>query len=168
MKTISLRINREQHNVEARVGDSLLTILRKKLRLTGTKESCGEGHCGACTVLLDGKPVNSCLVLAVEADGKEVVTIEGLASEAGGELLQSIVEQHGAVQCGFCSAGMLLSVWSAVSENPGITDQQLREALAGNLCRCGTHPKILEAAASFRESLKQSAVGNRVIQQEAR
>jgi aerobic-type carbon monoxide dehydrogenase small subunit (CoxS/CutS family) len=97
-----------------------------------------------------------------------VVTIEGLALEMGGELLQSIVEQHGAVQCGFCSAGMLLSVWSAVSDNPEITEQQLKEALVGNLCRCGTHPRILEAAAAFRESLKQSAVGNKTLQQEAR
>ena len=157
MRKISVTINSKQYILAVPVQESLLTMLRHRLNLTGTKQGCGEGFCGACTVLLDGAPVNSCLVLAAETDGKKVLTIEGLAAEMGGGLLQDLIQKHGAVQCGFCSPGMLITVWAAIIGNPAITEQQLKEALAGNLCRCGTHPKVLEAALAFRDKHVEAA-----------
>jgi aerobic-type carbon monoxide dehydrogenase small subunit (CoxS/CutS family) len=147
---ISLTINDKQHELEVDSTDSLLKVLRNKLGLMGTKEGCGEGDCGVCTVLLDKKPVYSCLVLAVEADGHEVITIEGVAQIDKWRLLQEQMVKSGAVQCGFCAPGMVLTALSVIDENPAITPEELKRAMAGNLCRCGTYMRVLEAVLEYK------------------
>jgi aerobic carbon-monoxide dehydrogenase small subunit len=144
-QVIRLRVNGEEHEALVKPNMTLLDFLRNGLGLTGTKKGCDEGDCGACTVLLDGKPVNSCLVLALEANGKDVLTIEGLSQ--GGELhpLQRAFIEKGAVQCGYCSPGMLLSAKALLSENPTPTEHEVRSAISGNLCRCTGYVKIVEA-----------------------
>jgi carbon-monoxide dehydrogenase small subunit len=144
-QVIRLRVNGEDHEALVKPNATLLDLLRNGLGLTGTKKGCDEGDCGACTVLLDGKPVNSCLVLALEANGKEVLTIEGLSQ--GGELdpLQSAFIEKGAVQCGYCSPGMILSAKALLMENPAPTEEEVRTAISGNLCRCTGYVKIVDA-----------------------
>ncbi len=124
---------------------TLLEVLRDQLQLTGTKECCAEGECGACTVLLDGRAVNSCLVLAAETDGQEVRTIEGLAT--GGHLarIQAAFLETGSVQCGFCIPGMIVAAAALLASNPAPTVQEIQEGLAGNLCRCAAYSRIIEA-----------------------
>lgn len=142
---INLKVNGVEYALEVAAHRTLLEVLREELGLMGTKEGCGEGECGACTVLVNGRPVTSCLMLAAQADGKEITTIEGLA--AGGELhpLQKAFIEHGAVQCGYCSPGMILSAKALLDENPHPTEAEVREALVGNLCRCTGYKKIVEA-----------------------
>jgi carbon-monoxide dehydrogenase small subunit len=142
---ITLTVNGEEHSLQVKVNHTLLDVLRNDLGLTGTKEGCGEGDCGACTVLLQGKPVNACLVLAVEANGKAITTIEGLA--CGGELhpLQKAFIEQGAVQCGFCSPGVLLTAKALLDENPTPTEEEIRMGIAGNLCRCTGYVRIVKA-----------------------
>jgi carbon-monoxide dehydrogenase small subunit len=124
---------------------TLAEVLREELDLFGVKQGCGEGECGACTVLLDGVPVSSCLVLAVEASGCEVTTIEGVADAEGLHPLQQSFVEHGAVQCGFCTPGMILSAKALLDETPDPTEYQIRRALSGNLCRCSGYQKIVDA-----------------------
>jgi carbon-monoxide dehydrogenase small subunit len=124
---------------------TLLDFIRDRLHLTGTKEGCGIGECGACTVLLDGKPVTACLVLAVEADGASIETIEGEAADGELSLLQKAFVETGAVQCGFCTPGMIMSARGLLRRNPNPTDDEIVEAMAGNLCRCTGYAAILEA-----------------------
>jgi carbon-monoxide dehydrogenase small subunit len=124
---------------------SLLEILRDELRLTGTKEGCNNGNCGACNVLLDGRLVNSCLVLAPETDGREVTTVEGLATPAGLHPLQQKFLEHAALQCGICTPGFLVAAKALLDQNPHPTEQQVRHYLAGNLCRCTGYDKIVRA-----------------------
>jgi carbon-monoxide dehydrogenase small subunit len=124
---------------------TLLKVLREKLGLTGTKKGCERGDCGACTVLLDGKPVNSCLVLALQAEGKKVETIEGLGTAERLHPLQKSFIQNGAVQCGFCTPGMLLSALALLRKNPNPTEEEIRRAISGNLCRCTGYTKIVKA-----------------------
>jgi len=124
---------------------TLLEVLREKLELTGTKEGCGEGVCGSCTVLLDGRPVRSCLTLALEAQGRDITTIEGLAQ---GEKLHPVQEafvHHGAIQCGFCTPGMILAAKACLDENPSPTEAEARQAVAANVCRCTGYAKIVKA-----------------------
>jgi carbon-monoxide dehydrogenase small subunit len=130
----------------------LLELIRDHLHLTGTKEGCGTGDCGACTVLLNNKPVNSCLVLAIEADGKEILTIEGLAENGKLHPLQEAFIEHGAVQCGFCTSGMILTAKAFLDENPSPSEEDVKRAISGNLCRCTGYVKITKAilAASKR------------------
>ncbi len=156
-KEITLNVNGSAYPVEVKVNKALLDVLRDDLGLTGTKEGCGTGDCGACTVLLDGKPVNSCLVLAVEADGKEIITVEGLAQ--GGKLdpLQEAFVEEGAVQCGFCSPGMLMTGKALLAENPIPTEHEVRQAIAGNLCRCTGYVRIVNAI--LKASQASAAVG---------
>lgn len=123
---------------------TLLEVLREELGLTGAKEGCGNGNCGACCVLLDGRPVNSCLVLAVEAAGREIVTVEGLAAGGLHPLQQAFLE-HGALQCGICTPGFLMSAKALLDANPRPTEQEARRWLAGNLCRCTGYDKIIRA-----------------------
>ena len=124
---------------------SLLKVLREELGLTGTKKGCERGDCGACTVLLDGNPVNSCLVLALQAEGKKVETIEGLGTAERLHPLQKSFIQNGAVQCGFCTPGMLLSALALLRKNPNPTEEEIRRAISGNLCRCTGYTKIVKA-----------------------
>jgi aerobic carbon-monoxide dehydrogenase small subunit len=142
---MTLTVNGVVYEVEARPTARLLDVLRVQLGLTGTKEGCGEGECGACTVIVDGKAVNSCLMLAAQARGKEVLTVEGLA--AGGELdvLQQEFIEHGAIQCGYCTPGMLMSAKALLMANPHPGDDDIRAALAGNLCRCTGYTAIVAA-----------------------
>jgi carbon-monoxide dehydrogenase small subunit len=133
--------------VEAKVNPTwtLLKLLREELGLTGTKKGCERGDCGACTVLLDGKPVNSCLVLALQAEGKKVETIEGMGTAENLHPLQESFIKNGAVQCGFCTPGMLLSALALLRKNPTPTRQEIRRAISGNLCRCTGYAKIVKA-----------------------
>ncbi len=142
---IQLKVNGEDYNLEVDPYRTLLDVIRNDLGLKGIKEGCGEGQCGSCTVLLDGKAVHSCLILAVDADGKEILTIEGLASKEGLHPLQASFIQHGAVQCGFCTPGVLLSAKALLDKNPHPTEAEVRKAIAGNLCRCTGYAKIVAA-----------------------
>jgi len=148
MKTLlSCNVNGEEHSVLADTRDTLLDLLRDRLGLTGTKEGCGNGNCGTCTVLMDGAPVNACLVLALEAPGRAIITIEGLAASELHPLQQALV-QHGGTQCGFCTPGIVLSAKALLDENPRPSEAQIRHAIAGNLCRCTGYGKIVEAIAA--------------------
>ena len=144
---ITLNINDYPYEVMVYPNDTLLEVLRDELDLTGSKESCGEGVCGSCTVHMNGKPVRSCLTLAMEAEGVKITTVEGLAT--GDELsnLQQSFINHGAVQCGFCTPGMLMSADALLMENPNPNEKTIRRALAGNICRCTGYTKIVEAVA---------------------
>jgi carbon-monoxide dehydrogenase small subunit len=124
---------------------TLLQMLREKLAITGTKNGCTAGECGACTVLLNGEPVNSCLVLAVECEGAEVVTIEGLAKDGQLDIVQQTIIDSGAVQCGFCTPGMLIMARSLLDRNPHPTELEIRDTLSGNLCRCTGYARIIQA-----------------------
>jgi aerobic carbon-monoxide dehydrogenase small subunit len=143
---VSLRVNGEPYDLLIPPWRTLLEVLRENLSLTGAKRSCQEGQCGACTVLLDRKPINSCLYLAVEAQGKDILTIEGVAKNGNGfhPLQRSFVEK-GAVQCGFCSPGMILASIALLDENPNPSEQEVRQAIAGHLCRCTGYFPIVEA-----------------------
>ena len=144
-KEITLLINGSPYTMEVKVNRILLDVLREDLGLSGTKEGCGMGVCGACTVLLDGKPVNGCLTLAVEAEGKEITTVEGLAREGKLDPLQEAFVSEGAVQCGFCSPGMLMTAKGLLGENPSPSEYEVRKAIAGNLCRCTGYVRIVKA-----------------------
>jgi aerobic-type carbon monoxide dehydrogenase small subunit (CoxS/CutS family) len=130
--------------------DTLLSVLRDTLDLTGTKEACGTGECGSCTVLIDGMAVLTCLTLAVEAEGKNIITIEGLSKNGTLNTLQEAFIAYGAVQCGFCTPGMLLSATALLSANPNPSRQDIQKALEGNICRCTGYNKIIEAIESVR------------------
>jgi len=143
---VSLRVNGEPYELHIPPWRTLLEVLRENLCLTGTKRSCQEGQCGACTVLLDGKPINSCLYLAVEAQGKEILTIEGLSRSAGGlhPVQKSFVEK-GAIQCGFCTPGLVLATVALLDQNPNPSEDEVRKAVVGHLCRCTGYVQIVEA-----------------------
>lgn len=142
---IQLTVNGEDHDVVVTTNQTLVDVLREDLELTGTKVGCDEGACGTCTVLMDGKPVRSCLTLAVEAQGKSIETIEGLAS--GGELhpVQKAFIEHGAIQCGFCTPAMILTSKAFLEQNPHPTEEEVRRAISGVVCRCTGYAKIVEA-----------------------
>ena len=142
---IELSVNGESFEVAAEPQRTLLEVLREDLGLTGAKEACGTGECGACTVLADGKPILSCLTLAIEAQGKEITTIEGLARDGQLHPLQKAFIKHGAVQCGYCTSGMILNAKSILDENPKPSLPELLKGLEGNLCRCTGYNKIVEA-----------------------
>jgi carbon-monoxide dehydrogenase small subunit len=142
---IELRINNESYDLAVEPQRTLLEVLREDLGLTGAKEACGTGECGACTVLIDGKPILSCLTLAAEAQGKEIVTIEGLTRGANLHPLQKAFVQYGAIQCGYCTSGMILNAKSILDENPKPSREEIIKGLEGNLCRCTGYNKIVEA-----------------------
>jgi aerobic-type carbon monoxide dehydrogenase small subunit (CoxS/CutS family) len=143
---LELSINGEAFALDAEVGTSLADVLRERLGLTGTKVACSEGHCGACTVQLDGTPVLSCLTLVHTAEGREVTTIEGLRDHP---LVDAFVRTD-ALQCGFCTPGQIVSGAALVAANPSPSREEIRHAMAGNICRCGTYPKIEEAISSWQ------------------
>jgi aerobic-type carbon monoxide dehydrogenase small subunit (CoxS/CutS family) len=142
---LTMTLNGEEVTVEVKPSTLLVEVLRDQLELTGTKVACGEGECGACTVLLDGQPVNSCLVPALKAQGREVLTVEGLAPLGELHPLQKAFVEHGAVQCGYCTPGMLMSAKALLDHNPSPTEDEVRLAISGNLCRCTGYAKIVEA-----------------------
>ena len=151
-RVIELNVNDETHELLISPNRTLLEILREDLGLTGAKKGCDQGVCGTCTVLIDGKPVRSCLTLAVEAQGKKITTIEGL--EVGGKItpLQEAFLSEGAVQCGFCTPGMILTAKALLEENPTPTKEEVLRAISGNLCRCTGYTKIVEAILSVSDS----------------
>jgi len=150
-RLIQLRVNGELHEVAVHPHWTLLEVLREELDLTGAKKGCDAGDCGGCTVILDGKPVVSCLTLAVEADGRDILTIEGLAQNGQLHPIQNAFVEHGAIQCGFCTPGMIMSAKALLDENPKPTEEEVKQAIAGNLCRCTGYAKIVEAILAASE-----------------
>ena len=151
-KLINLKINGESYEVAVEPRKTLMDVIRDDLGLTGTKKGCDQGACGTCTVIFDGKAVNSCLVLAVEAEGKDVLTIEGLAKGTKLHPIQEAFINHGAIQCGFCTPGMIMSAKVLLDKNPNPTDKEVRDAIGGNLCRCTGYVKIVEAILATAKS----------------
>jgi carbon-monoxide dehydrogenase small subunit len=149
---IELKVNGRIYEIEIQPWKTLVDVLRDQLYLTGTKVSCNEGHCGACTVIIDGEAVNACLMLAMEAQGKEILTIEGLSE--GGDLhpIQESFVTYGAVQCGFCTPGMIMATKAYLERNPAPSDEDLKKALAGHLCRCTGYVQIIEAVRAAAET----------------
>ncbi|MCL5959151.1 MAG: (2Fe-2S)-binding protein [Chloroflexi bacterium] len=148
---IALLVNSEEYVVDVEPYWTLLDVLRREIGLTGTKKGCDSGDCGACTVLIDGKAVDSCLVLAVAAQGKSILTIEGLAKDEKLHPLQEAFIEYGAIQCGYCTSGMILSAKALLDENPHPTEEEIRKGIAGNLCRCTGYAKIVEAISAVAE-----------------
>ena len=151
---ITLMVNGEFHDVAVEPRTALLDVLREELRLTGAKKGCELGNCGSCTVLADGKPVLSCLMLAVEAQGKDIVTIEGLAKNGQLHPLQQAFIDCAALQCGFCTPGLILSAKALLDKNPQPTEEEVKEAISGNLCRCTGYTNIVEAILKAAQSVK--------------
>jgi len=145
MKTINMKINGSMRQIEIDENDRLLDVIREGFHLTGTKEGCGEGECGVCSVLLDGKLVNSCMIMAFQAEDSEVITIEGLGEDERIDPIQQAFIDTGAVQCGFCTPGMVLSAKALLMKNPSPSKQEIRRGISGNLCRCTGYEKIVEA-----------------------
>jgi aerobic carbon-monoxide dehydrogenase small subunit len=152
-KMITLKVNDREYDLVIPVNRTLTQVLRDNLRLTGTKQGCEMGDCGSCTVLMDGQPVNSCLVLAVEAEGHEILTIEGLSAEGELHPLQQAFVEHGGIQCGFCSPGMILTAKALLDKNPCPGQSEIREAISGNLCRCTGYQKIVDAIESVAQKV---------------
>jgi carbon-monoxide dehydrogenase small subunit len=151
---ITLNVNGRDYAVEVKPHWTLLQVLRDQLGLTGTKYGCGTGECGACTVLIDGKPMTSCLVLAASAEGRKITTIEGISN--GGKLhpLQEAFIEEGAIQCGYCTPGMILTAKAFLERNPNPTEEEVRRAIDGNLCRCTGYVKIVKAILSASRKMK--------------
>ena len=151
-RSIKLNINEELHELVIDVNRTLLEVLREDLLLTGTKESCGQGACGSCTILLDGLPVRSCLLLAVEAEGRDITTIEGLSRGEKLHPVQDAFIEHHAIQCGFCSPGMIITTSALLKKNPKPTEDEIRHAISGNICRCTGYAKIVDAVKALADS----------------
>jgi carbon-monoxide dehydrogenase small subunit len=154
-RELEMKVNGDEYTLEVETHRTLLEVIRDDLGLTGTKLGCGGGECGACTVILNGKAVKSCLMLAFDADGKEILTVEGLAGEGKLHKLQQAFVEHGAIQCGFCTPGMIMASKALLDENPHPSEQEIKGALAGNLCRCTGYVKILEAVSSVPRSTEK-------------
>ena len=152
-ETIALKVNGVSYEVSVLPHATLLEVLREELELTGTKEGCGLGECGTCTILLDGKPMASCLTLAREAQGREILTIEGVAHNGELHPVQKAFVKHGAIQCGFCTPGMVLAAKAFLDENPRPSEGEVKEAIVGHLCRCTGYAKIVEAIMAAAEDM---------------
>mgnify|MGYP001289192133 CR=1 FL=1 len=152
---ITFRVNGNDCEVVVEPRTTLLQVLREQLRLTGTKQGCDIGECGACTVLVDGMPTLSCITLAIETEGKEILTIEGLAQNGRLDLLQQAFVEEGAIQCGFCTPGMVMSAKALLNHNSHPTEEEVRRDLAGNLCRCTGYAKIVKAVLKCAEALSE-------------
>ena len=148
---VTLRVNREEYELLIYPHRTLAEVLRDELQLTGTKLSCSEGSCGSCTVLLDNIPVRSCLLLAADVEGKEITTIEGLAQNGKLHPIQEAFVDHYAIQCGFCTPGMILTAKALLDKNPHPTEEEIRNAISGNICRCTGYAKIVEAIKAASE-----------------
>lgn len=154
-----LQINGEEYEVATEVNRTLLDVLRDDLQLTGSKKGCDSGDCGACTVLIDNEPVCACLVLPPDAVGHEITTIEGLADGTKLDPIQDAFVEHGAVQCGFCTPGMILAAKHLIENNPNPSDREIRVAIAGNLCRCTGYVKIVDAIKAAAQEMSKVPVG---------
>lgn len=150
---ISLNVNQELWEIEVEPHRTLLEVIREDLGLTGTKEGCGLGACGACTVLIDGDPILSCLTLAVDVQNKRIITIEGLAKEGRPHPIQLAFVNHGAIQCGFCTPGAIISAKALLDRTPKPTREEIKEGMSGNLCRCTGYIKIIQAVDEAAETL---------------
>ncbi|MGD8983789.1 MAG: (2Fe-2S)-binding protein [Desulfobacteraceae bacterium] len=155
-QTIDLKVNGQTYEVETQPWRTLAEVLRDQLNLTGTKISCAEGHCGACTVIINGKAVNSCLMLIAEAQGKEILTIEGLSKGVELHPIQDAFVTHGAVQCGFCTPGIIMGTKAFLLENPDPSEEEIKKALSGHLCRCTGYVQVIEAVKAAAENMKPS------------
>jgi carbon-monoxide dehydrogenase small subunit len=153
LKEIKLTVNKQPYRLSVLPWRTLLEVIREDLGLTGTKEGCGLGECGACTVLMDGLAVNSCLVLATEADGREITTIEGLAQGDKLHPIQQAFVEHGGLQCGFCTPGMILSAKALLDQNPTPSEEEIKQGISGNLCRCTGYTKIIESIRAAAENM---------------
>lgn len=153
MKQIRLVVNGKSYKISIPPWRTLLEVIREDLKLTGTKEGCGLGECGACTVIMDGRIVNSCLVLAAEADGEQITTIEGLTDGDKLHPIQQAFVDHGGLQCGFCTPGMIMSAKALLDENPTPTEDEIKRGIAGNLCRCTGYTKIIESIKAVAEDM---------------
>ena len=156
LRHVQTNINGDQADFLCEPRQSLLEVLRDVLGMTGTKEGCNDGNCGACTVILDGRIVNSCLVLAVEVHGREITTIEGLASPEGLHPLQQAFLEHAALQCGFCTPGLIMSAKALLDQEPRPDERRVRHWLAGNLCRCTGYDKIVRAVMAASENMESA------------
>jgi carbon-monoxide dehydrogenase small subunit len=154
-RILELRVNGQVHEVAAHPAERLIDVLRERLGLTGTKEGCGTGQCGSCTVLMDGRPVASCMTFVADAVGGEITTIEGLAPTGELHPLQAAFVEHGAVQCGFCTPGMILAAKALLDRNPNPSGEEIAHALAGNLCRCTGYRKITEAVQAAAGAMRR-------------
>jgi len=154
---VKLNVNGEDYELFIEPHRSLLDVLREDLGLTGTNKGCNQGDCGACTVLFNGKSVNSCLLLAADADGGEIITIEGLAKDGVLHPLQQAFIEEGAIQCGYCTPGMIMQSYSFLKENPNPSRNHIKEAIEGNLCRCTGYLKIIEAVLKASEMMRDGA-----------
>ena len=152
-----LRVNGRDLEAEASAHESLLDVLRERLRLTGSKKGCNEAECGSCTVLLDGRPVVSCLVLVPDAADRDVVTIEALAEEGVPHPIQRQMVEQGGVQCGYCTPGMIMSAYALLRDNPDPTDEEIRFAISGNICRCTGYGKIVKAVRAAALEMKEQS-----------
>ena len=156
MEQIHIIVNKRDYELQVKPWSTLLEILREDLGLTGTKEGCNAGECGACTIIMEGKAVNACLVLAMEADGKEITTIEGLADGDKLHPIQEAFFEVGGMQCGFCTPGMILSTKALLDLNDSPTDEEIRKGLEGNFCRCTGYTKIIESVKVAAEKVRQA------------
>ncbi len=154
MKQIKLTVNGTLYELGVQPWEALVDVIRDNLGLTGTKEGCGLGECGACTVIMGGKTVNSCLVLAVEADGKQITTIEGLADDDKLHPLQEAFIENGGMQCGFCTPGMIMSAKALLDENPNPDDEEIKQGIAGNICRCTGYTKIIASIKAAAKTMQ--------------
>lgn len=152
-RTIKFVLNGQSCELQVKPWRTLLEMIREDLNLTGTKEGCGHGECGSCTVLMGGKTVNSCLVPALEAEGQEILTIEGLSEAGTLHPIQEAFVEHSGMQCGFCTPGMIISTKALLEKNPDPSEKQIREALAGNFCRCTGYTKIVESISAAARTL---------------
>lgn len=151
---LEININGDWKEIRVSAGETLLYVLREKLGHTEVKEGCGKGDCGACAVLLNGKPVNACLTLALQADGQSVVTLKGIGTPDQPHPLQESFVRKGAIQCGFCTAGMIVTAKGLLDENPNPSKEEIRKAISGNLCRCTGYKKIIEAIEEAARKLR--------------
>jgi len=155
MRKIEFILNGKQHELKVKPWQTLLELIREGLNLTGTKEGCGQGECGSCTVIMGGKTVNSCLVPAIEADGQEIITIEGLADNEKLHPIQEAFVTHSGMQCGFCTPGMIMSAKALLDGNPDPTEAEIRESISGNFCRCTGYTKIIESISAAAGLMKE-------------
>jgi carbon-monoxide dehydrogenase small subunit len=155
MKNIKFVLNGKNYELKVKPWQTLLELIREDLSLTGAKEGCGQGECGSCTVIMNGKTVNSCLVPAVEADGQEILTIEGLSDNGRLHPIQEAFVSHSGMQCGFCTPGMIMSAKALLDSNPHPTEAEIRESISGNFCRCTGYTKIIESISAAADLMKE-------------